>query len=352
METKMPNTIQRTTADWLNNNELDRLSREMSDLQKLVATLAIAVSVTLIVGAILMIIEVLVLNWMFGFGLFTFLTAFFGSFGLSSWLFMINGAYRNGELERATGGVGGQLTSWILPTGLSWWIPRRLGGSQERKLNVEIRELNRTKDKGKPLEGVVTYDGAEIGVEYFTQYRVTDIEKARQYTNIDTAFAALMDRHARFFANEWDGDPATTKSLTRRKTSFSNWMSGQLPVKNRKGEDMQNDIIAEAAAMGVELVSSRITDINPPKELVEARKAKIRERAEGEAERANIVQLRRQVRGLRKGYSKDDEALDITDREALEAAQLARKDVRKIIVGGDAGDFTKGHVGARALDDK
>lgn len=384
-------SIRTAANDLLNNPRLNQLSKDMSDFDKTIFTLSLAIGVVVITGTLGTIIGLLTatllalfgsmpmtaimaalaitgyflnrktvsgltgalavllaIDWLGGSLLIQLLATLLGSFGFFGWLFLVNGYYKNGNLERSTGGFGGQFTSWIQPTGSSWWIPQALGGSREKPLAVDVRELDRTRAHGKHLTKVVTKDGADVEVSYYARYQLVDIEKGREVRDLDQAYQAIMDRAARSFVGHWDADPgqAYAVSSVQRKFDFSRFLEGATDIQDRDSNVIENDINEKIAELGLETDSVKVDDINPPPELIEARTRTIREAAEAEREKANIMARRDQALTLKRGDGTDRRRLNISDDRALDAAELAAGDRTIIQVDGSAKDFTKGQIGA------
>lgn len=243
------------------------------------------------------------------------------------------GFRRNGELEWSIGGIFGQLTGWTIPTGISWWVPRPFGQSL-RQTSIEIRELDRTKFSGKQLTRVLTSDGAEVEVSYYAIYRIVKLRRWVSVKDAPQAVQTILDRANRWFVNEH-----TAEEVPKQKLKFSDYLMGKTHLPNSTTGDEEGDKVDKLLmdAVGIELESVKVDDVNLPLEIVEARQKLIAEAAQAEQEQKDIAALGDRTNELAAKTGVDP-------KTALRAAQAARGDIEHIQVDGDAGDFTKGQT--------
>lgn len=247
---------------------------------------------------------------------------------LSAWT-LVGGVQRNGELESSVGGIFGQLTGWVIPPGLSWWVPKPIGQAL-RKTKIGKLELDHTRTSGKHSTLVETADGAQVEVSYYCLYRIVELHTWVTVEDATKALDATMDRSVRWFVSFLKLD-----EITGVKKPFSDYLMGE-SFTDSSGVVHENDIKAILMKdFGVEMISARVDDVNPPKSIVEANEANAREDVEAKREKKNAASRADRARELKAALP------DLTDSEALRAVLAMSGDIEVIDVTG-GGDFAKG----------
>ena len=344
--------------DWLNNPEFRAFCDSLSPQQKTVLTGVCALGAAVVVGTLALPIALLAIGPLFGLGFWQLLAGILIAYGGAGWLFLVNGAYVLQTTEQATGGLFQQFTDWILPPGLSWWVPRLLGGSIETPLPITALDTKLSTDVGHEFLNVEGIDGARNSVRVQARLFINDFRKVRLNPNFRNDADAIFERHVRFFGSHFPSDPGLPDSLVQQKSPFTEYLMGAKGIKTPRwiGEDAQgnlvttepkvleNDILEKLEGIGLRLDWAAVPRINGPDSLSKAREERERERAERAKEMDNIRTRKRVARELLDG----DDGLEISDDRALDAAELAAGDRTIIQVDGTAGDFTKGNLGAAA----
>lgn len=239
--------------------------------------------------------------------------------GVAAWLTAVTytffgGLYRNGPYEKAVGLVVGNPIRYILPPGWSWWLPRGIGGSVA--INMQTMSIDRT---NQPLEAVPAADNITVSISYLAQVRVTD---PYTYATVENPLKALqnaIDQGIREFANL---HPA--EDLTKKKREFVDSIDNNETVKE----------VAEEC--GLEIVSLSVDDVNLPEEIVGSRIKQVTEIQEAKAEETET----NNVLNLMQKYK--EKFPNLSDQQILNAVQAERGKIRRLVVEGSAGDFTKG----------
>lgn len=95
---------------------------------------------------------------------------------------------------------------------------------------------------------------------------------------------------------------------------------------------------------GAKFNQSLVDDINLPPELVRANEQKEIEKAQRESEATEMGTVTLLMEEMKKKFP------DLTDKQILDAVQAERKKITRVVVEGDAGDFTKGAATRHALE--
>jgi regulator of protease activity HflC (stomatin/prohibitin superfamily) len=345
----------------------------MTDIMKFWFTLALAIFVPLFIGIWIYMGAALL-------GHRNLLILLLPSLALMLWT-LIGGFNRNGEFEHSIGGIFSQVTRWVIPSGVSWWIPRPIGTSL-RKTSTEKRTLDRRVSEGKAFVDVKTRDGGQVEIGAVKTWGVDDVRKAGRFTpaNLETQVNSLFDRSTRYFALYFDSDEDIDKhpdtALSGKKIEFSRYLMGAKDIMSlgrpaytdaagvnhpaEPSRPIPNNTAEKAEALGIIIYNVDVTDVNEPKIVQDARNKAAAQDAEGEGERKDIGSVRKRVLELMWGTSDPDEIAElrrkrgkplISETEALRTVRAARGDLEDVNIGGDAGDFTKGTVGAAKLKD-
>lgn len=247
---------------------------------------------------------------------------------ISAWT-LISGFQKNGELENSVGGLFGQMTTWIIPSGISWWVPKPFGQAL-RKTSVGKLELDHTRASGKHSTMVETSDGVQVEVSYYCLFRITELATWVTVEDALKALDATMDRSVRWFVSFLKVD-----EITSVKKPFSDYLMGK-DFTDSSGVVHVNDIKEILMKdFGVEMISARVDDVNPPKSIVEAHEAEAREDAEARREKKNTASRATRAKELKAILP------GISDSEALRASLAMSGDIEVIDVTG-GGDFAKG----------
>lgn len=247
---------------------------------------------------------------------------------LSAWI-LIAGFQKNGELENSVGGLFGQMTTWVIPSGISWWVPKPFGQAL-RKTSVGKLELDHTRASGKHSTMVETNDGVQVEVSYYCLFRIAELSTWVTVEEALKALDATMDRSVRWFVSFLKVD-----EITSVKKPFSDYLMGKA-FTDSAGNVHENDIREILMKdFGVEMISARVDDVNPPKSIVEANEAEAREDAEARREKKNMASRATRAKELKAILP------GISDSEALRASLAVSGDIDVIDVTG-GGDFAKG----------
>lgn len=226
------------------------------------------------------------------------------------------GLYKNKPFEKGVGLFLGSATSYVLPDGWSWWLPRGLGGVIP--VNTQALTLDRTKGC-KPLEKVLSKDNIEMAISFLAQLRVVDILKNAGTQSPFKAAETAIEQAFREFAALHD-----SLDLPKKKAEFATHVMNDRALREKLRE------------LGYIILSISVNDIDPPQEIVQANIKKKTEKAESEAEDTeteNVIKLMKKY-----------EAAGLVGKDALNAVQAERGKIRRIVIDGNAsgGDFTRG----------
>jgi hypothetical protein len=315
-------------------------------------------------------------------------------FGLSAWT-LIGGYQSNGEMEESIGAFLGKMTDYVIPRGVSWWIPRPLG-TAVRKTSIDKRSLDRSIGSGKPITQVKTRNGGTVLVGVVMAYHVEDTRIVANFEPgaLETQANALLDRGTRFYAlyfdSEDDHSPEEGSALANRKAEFSAYLMGKplkdadgnprphLGLRRRKATDdekaaMNNerdfvdewieipcDIPERAKALGIAIDLVDVVDVNEPLEVQQANNLAAAEVGQAKAEKRDIGSVRERFLEMKWGTSDPAEIarmiaanekplIDVDDDTILQAVRTARGDLVAAHVSGNAGDFTKAEVLRNAM---
>ncbi len=248
---------------------------------------------------------------------------------LSIWT-LGGGFQKNSELENSIGGLFGSMTDWIIPSGISWWVPKPFGEALQRT-SIGKLELDHTRTSGKQATMVETSDGTQVEVSYYCLFRIVNLRIWSSVQDPKKTLDAMMDRSVRWFVSEWP-----VEGITKIKDPFSHYLMGKV-TKGPDGNDLVSGI-SEALLndLGVEMISARVDDVNPPKSIVEANEALAREDTEDKREKKNTASRIKRALEIKAALP------TIDDQAALDAALAMTGDIEVIKVLGDGGDFTKG----------
>lgn len=249
--------------------------------------------------------------------------------GVSAWT-LVGGLQKNSELEWSIGGLLGQMTSWVIPSGISWWFPRPFGQAFKRT-HIGTREIDHTRRSHRQLTDIVSHDGTHVAGSYFALYRISDLLTWVSVNNPHEAIEAIIERAIRWFVSEHD--VIGENNLVMLKGKMTEYLSGK-SVWGRSGEMVSDISEVLLRKVGVTLISIQVDDINPPPTLVQANEAAVREIIESTREQRDIQSLTARVKEM-------STALGLDPSEALRAVQAARGDIEVIDVRG-GGDFSKG----------
>jgi len=276
---------------------------------------------------------------------------------------LIFGFSKNAELEQSVGGLFGQLTQWVIPPGISFWIPPPFG-QRLQKVSTAPNTLDRSTKSGKPYVQVKTRDGGLVEVGVVKTWHIVDARKAGKFTraDLDKQVDSLTDRNVRFFALYFDSDEDIDAhrdtALSGKKIEFSRFLAGDTTINDRDGNVIPNDTITKAAVFGVKIDNVDVTDVNEPAEVQVARNRAAAERGQAEAEKLDVGSIRNRILELMWGTSDPTEVAALktaeteplmSEPEARRAVRTARGDMEDINIGGDAGDFTKGTVASAKM---
>lgn len=281
---------------------------------------------------------------------------------------LIGGFQKNGELEESVGGFLGKMTNYVIPPGVSWWIPAPFGQALQ-KITTAKQTLLRSVQSGKPFPDVKTRDGGTVEVGIVVTWHVSDARKAANFGDIDKVreqVDALQDRGVRYFAlyfdsdEDIDGGQHGESALSHKKKEFSSYLKGAMGIPDLDGKEILNDTTAKANAIGITIDNVDVVDVNEPAEVRKARNEAAAEIAQGEQERRDVSSIRSRILELMWGPRKTEEEIDrminagkkplMTQEEATRTVRAARKDLLDVNVSGDGGDFTKAEALRRAFD--
>ena len=265
------------------------------------------------------------------------------------------GFQRNGEFENSIGGLFGQMTTWVIPSGISWWLPEPFGQAL-RKVSIEKKTLYKSVASGKPFTQVKTRDGVIVEVGVVKTWHISDARKAANFVqeDLEKQVTALLDRGVRYFALYFDsGEAVDTRvsALSHRRADFSLYLQGSEDIIDLYGKEIPNEIKQKARELGITIDNIDVVDVNEPKEVQNARNKAAAEQGQAVAEKLDVKSIRNRVLELMWGTSdltkikrkkKAGESPLISEAEALRAVRSARGDLEDINVSGGGGDFTKG----------
>ena len=331
-----------------NNNHNDVRTNGFSDIEKFFVTLMIAVTIPLSIG----IVVGMSVHMALGQTIITQLTMALTTLPLLVWS-LVGGFIRNGERERAVGGLLGQFTGWALPTGISWWFPPPIGQRLQPR-SIEVVTIDRTRRNGKTFAEVQTRDGGQVEVQANLSWQVVDPTRAARYSQQELGERAngIFDRQIRFFALYFDSDAGKPEArLSNQKVSFSCYVIGDGESRDLKGRVISNDVKERVGELGIRFNACEVFDVNPPQEVIDARHAQASEIAQAIQEERDIDSLRKRILELMWGTSNSHEIQEkkrnghrplMSADHATRAARAARGDLIDLHVSGEGGDFTKG----------
>ncbi len=276
------------------------------------------------------------------------------------------GFQKNSDFEVSLGAIfGGQLTHWVIPSGISWWFPPPIGLAIKKK-TTERQTLDRSIQGGKPFVQVKTRDGGTMEIGVVASWGVVNLYNAAQYSDEDLIkqVNALLDRGVRLYPLYFDSDedivPGEDTALANQKITFSKFLVGtEIPeggfrsAKDKKGDSVTipNDMKERAEALGIMFYSIDVVDINEPAAVQDARNREAAEHAQSAQEKLDIASIRNRILELMWNTS-DETAVEakmaagkkplMSEEEANLAVRTARGDIKQIVVSGTAGDFSKG----------
>lgn len=289
----------------------------MSDISKTIVSFCVALLVSCILGLILSLLHpALVLT----------------AIPIAIWA-LVTGLQKNGELENAIGGIFGQMTSWVIPAGVSWWIPKPFGQAL-RKTNVGKLEIDHTRSAGKQITKVETSDGVQVEASFYCLFEIVNLRTWVTLEDPLKALDAMMDRSVRWFVSYW---PVSGQNgISTIKAPFSQYLMGDSNVHGPDGNPLSNDIReALERDYGVRMKSAKVDDINPPQSIVEANEAVAREDAELTRELKNMKSRMAQADLVRAKFP------GLGDEEVSRMVLAIAGDIEVIDVRG-GGDFSKG----------
>ncbi len=279
---------------------------------------------------------------------------------------LVVGFQKNGELENSIGGIFGQMTDWVIPSGISWWVPRPFGQTL-RKISVAKRTLDRSVAGKNPFPMVKARDGGTVEVGTVVTWHVVNARAAANFeteANLQKQVDSLQDRGVRYFALYFDSDEGAVNddtALSHQKPGFSRYLKGDTGIKDLTGNNISNDIREKAEKIGIEIDNVDVVDVNEPKEVQDARNRAAAEAGQAVAEKLDIGSVRHRILELMWGTS-DKAEIDaaknrgeaplMSQEEATRTVRTARGDMEDINVGGDAGDFSKGAAIQRSTSKK
>lgn len=191
-------------------------------------------------------------------------------------------------------------------------------------------ELDHTRASGKHSTMVETSDGVQVEVSYYCLFRITELATWVTVEDALKALDATMDRSVRWFVSFLKVD-----GITDVKKPFSDYLMGK-DFTDSNGVVHKNDIAEILMSdFGVEMISARVDDVNPPKSIVEAHEATARETAEMAREMKNIESRMRQTDLVRQKYP------NLNDEQVARIVLAVNHDIEVIDVTG-GGDFAKG----------
>lgn len=283
---------------------------------------------------------------------------------------LVWGYYQNGPLERSIGGIRNLLTSYVMPSGPSWWIPRPIGKSLLAG-SVEHLELDRTREHGNHLTQVVTRNNNQVEVSYHGVYEIILFDRWARLEDKRQSVAIIMDRGVRWFVNYWDSDGRY--NIASQREAFSAYLMGDEevlvpnPDYNSDNPDAKPEFILVKSDLKSELmrvtgssfISIKVDDVNPPETIVKAREAEAIEDAQAAKEKKDVRSIRNRIYELMWGDEVigEDGKVDLdavmrlkdggkkplmSQEEATRAVRTARGDLEDINVSGSGQDFTKG----------
>ncbi len=239
-----------------------------------------------------------------------------------------------GFLEKGVPLLIGQRTSlFIIPPGRSWWLPFPMG--EVFKVYVGEKTLDKTKthETDNSISRVLSADLLEVGVSLLVQYSVFNAYAYSDLETPDSAFEGLVDRNVRWYVSLNEGEEIPSK-----RSELANMISGDVTtVTDNNGQSQTNDsVVSTLKSWGIKINSVLADDVILPPDLVAAYeqvKVETRQREYEKTETDTVL-------SLMKRYKK--EFPELSDKEILNAVQVERKKSSRILVEGNAGDFTKG----------
>ncbi len=239
-----------------------------------------------------------------------------------------------GFLEKGVPLLIGQRTSlFIIPPGRSWWLPFPMG--EVFKVYVGEKTLDKTKthETDNSISRVLSADLFEVGVSLLVQYIIIDPYRFAKLDSPETAFAGLIERNVRWYVSLNEGE-----KIPSQRETLANMISGtETEVDDAKGNTHSNkEVVRRAEDWGIQINSVMADDIILPKDLVEAyeqEKIETRQREYEQTETDTVLALMERFK---------EKFPNLSEREILNAVQVERGKSSRILVEGDAGDFTKG----------
>ncbi len=258
------------------------------------------------------------------------------------------GYYGIGKLKEFWNGVPtilGRPISWyIIPSGLFWQLPWPWMGFMP--VFIGQRDLDIKPDK------TLSRDNIEIGIDAQIQARVTEPYKHASVENPDEALKTLSKRNIRILVNT-----KGYRAMPGQKQQFSrNLEQGvpELPIfdddGNPAGTEELKSVKEEAAMWGYKdgIDKCMINNITLPeellKEIIKEEKEQIQTRYEQVQHDLFLVLL-----GAGDINEGREAFLKMIPEERAKNIQAERDKRTVITIDGNAGDFTKGGVGAAAM---
>lgn len=251
-----------------------------------------------------------------------------------------------GPVEEGVPLILGQRIRWYtIPPGFSWFPTFPVGDKIVTNTAQRTLDRRRKNDDDPKAPGplhVLAKGDIDINMSMLVQYTLVRPFIYTGVTSPDEAFEALMGMAARWFASHYD-----VEELPGHCGKASKFLEGKDNTIHIEGKDADgNDIkpqtyttnIRDAAlTLGFRIDKVFVDDYDIPKEIIEANKKKITEKAEAESEATetdNVIELMKKYKAAFK---------DLSDSQILDAVQRERGKVKGYsFSGGEAGDFAKG----------
>ncbi|MHB1350319.1 MAG: SPFH domain-containing protein [Desulfobulbaceae bacterium] len=226
---------------------------------------------------------------------------------------------------------------FLLPGGYFWILPEPFMGF------VEVSRQQMTLDP--KIKRVLSADNMEAEVDVQIQYIICEPYKFQKTAEPEKALSALAERNIRWLANM-----IVLSKLPGVKGLFSELLEGNASLEKIKNHTSTNTVWVESEAIselgvkdaakewGLEIKKAMVTDIRIPQNVVDANAKREVEVAHRKSEGIQ----NRTLLDLMKEFKTDFP--DLSDEKIADLIQVERKKATRVIIDGNAGDFTKGFV--------
>lgn len=230
--------------------------------------------------------------------------------------------------------IGQRIRGYTIPPGRSWWFPHPFGGIF--KVYVGQKTLNKTNSNGTAISKVLSKDNYEVGVSALIQWTVCNPYLYSELENPESAFQGLIERNVRWYVGNNNGE-----EIPPKKKEIADMIQGkiaEISTADNGREPTQEEIPEIAKSWGIKIDHVMVDDVNLPPDIVKAWEQKRIEASQQEYEQTEMDTVLK----LMENYKTKFPNSKMSDKDILNIIQAERNKAKRIIIEGDAGDFTKG----------